>query len=238
MTLPFGPEAPGSIRRRRRPGFHQPPGLSANARRVLVPFIARLRDVGGVCGEGRDASSACPGREPRPFLGESLHPGTVTSRKGRRCGMASLGDEASPKTARYDAPRWHSGLRVQLLPGLAIKRALAAPRRVRIPSTARPAGSGSAGSADRSPSARRGGTWTRGGSGRSANAGTSRTDQAVGQSRGDPRQGVGRPMAERVGFEPTKSLDSALFKSAAINRSATSPAASVAAAMQRPPGLP
>jgi len=36
---PFGPEAPGSIRRRRRPGFHQPPGLSADARRVLVPFI-------------------------------------------------------------------------------------------------------------------------------------------------------------------------------------------------------
>jgi len=41
MTLPFGPEAPGSIRRRRRPGFHQPPGLSADARRVLVPFTAR-----------------------------------------------------------------------------------------------------------------------------------------------------------------------------------------------------
>ena len=116
MTLPFGPEAPGSIRRRRRPGFHQPPGLSADARRVLVPFIARLRDVGGVCGEGRDASSAGQGREPRPFLGESLHPGTVTSRKGRRCGMASLGDEASPKTARYDAPRWHDGLPVNILP--------------------------------------------------------------------------------------------------------------------------
>ena len=36
---------------------------------------------------------------------------------------------------------------------------------------------------------------------------------------------VGRhaEVAERVGFEPTKSLDSTLFKSAAINRSATSP---------------
>ena len=32
-------------------------------------------------------------------------------------------------------------------------------------------------------------------------------------------------VAERVGFEPTKSFDSALFKSAAINRSATSPVA-------------
>ncbi len=37
----FGPEAPGSIHRRRRSGFHQPPDLSADARRVLVPFIAR-----------------------------------------------------------------------------------------------------------------------------------------------------------------------------------------------------
>jgi hypothetical protein len=33
----------------------------------------------------------------------------------------------------------------------------------------------------------------------------------------------GAHVAERVGFEPTKSFDSALFKSAAINRSATSP---------------
>jgi hypothetical protein len=30
-------------------------------------------------------------------------------------------------------------------------------------------------------------------------------------------------VAERVGFEPTDSLESALFKSAAFNRSATSP---------------
>jgi hypothetical protein len=38
--------------------------------------------------------------------------------------------------------------------------------------------------------------------------------------RADPPRGR---VAERVGFEPTKSFDSALFKSAAINRSATSP---------------
>ncbi len=39
------------------------------------------------------------------------------------------------------------------------------------------------------------------------------------------RSARGRPdwLAERVGFEPTKSCDSALFKSAAFNRSATSP---------------
>jgi len=43
--LPFGPEAPGSILRRCRPGFHQPPGLSADIRRVLVPIAARIRDV-------------------------------------------------------------------------------------------------------------------------------------------------------------------------------------------------
>ena len=42
---------------------------------------------------------------------------------------------------------------------------------------------------------------------------------------GRRRHGV----AERVGFEPTKSFDSALFKSAAINRSATSPPDRIAA---------
>ena len=38
---PFGPEAPGSIPRRRRSGSHQPPDLWADVRRVLVPFTAR-----------------------------------------------------------------------------------------------------------------------------------------------------------------------------------------------------
>jgi hypothetical protein len=38
---PFGPEAPGSISCRCRPGSHQPPDLCADARRVLVPFTAR-----------------------------------------------------------------------------------------------------------------------------------------------------------------------------------------------------
>ena len=41
-------------------------------------------------------------------------------------------------------------------------------------------------------------------------------------------------VAERVGFEPTKSFDSALFKSAAINRSATSPAVRIPAAIEGP----
>jgi hypothetical protein len=39
-------------------------------------------------------------------------------------------------------------------------------------------------------------------------------------------------MAERVGFEPTKSFDSALFKSAAINRSATSPRVRIPASIR------
>ena len=39
----FGPGAPGSIRRRRHPGSHQPPGLCDGARRVLVPIKARIR---------------------------------------------------------------------------------------------------------------------------------------------------------------------------------------------------
>jgi hypothetical protein len=42
------------------------------------------------------------------------------------------------------------------------------------------------------------------------------------------------PLAERVGFEPTNSFESALFKSAAINRSATSPVANDSSA--RPDG--
>ena len=44
-------------------------------------------------------------------------------------------------------------------------------------------------------------------------------------------------VAERVGFEPTKSFDSALFKSAAINRSATSPAVRIPR-RSRSPGPP
>ena len=52
--------------------------------------------------------------------------------------------------------------------------------------------------------------------------------QARRRSAGAGRYPAGRRLrhggvAERVGFEPTKSFDSALFKSAAINHSATSP---------------
>src|SRR5437773_11918767 len=61
LASPFGPEARGSIRRRRRPGFHQPPGLSADARRVLVPFAARIR-------LGRESRHA-PRRASRPASG-------------------------------------------------------------------------------------------------------------------------------------------------------------------------
>jgi len=43
----FGPEAPGSIRRRRRPGFHQPPGLSAGAATGTRPVHSRVFGWGG-----------------------------------------------------------------------------------------------------------------------------------------------------------------------------------------------
>ena len=58
--LAFGPEAPGSIRRRRHPGSHQPPGLWNGARRVLVPIKARLRDV------ARSLGAAIRGVKPSP----------------------------------------------------------------------------------------------------------------------------------------------------------------------------
>jgi hypothetical protein len=95
--VPFGPEAPGSIRRRRHPGFHQPPGLSADARRVLVPFIARLRDVGGVCGEvmegvKRAPGSVAPGRGGCSESGHSFTRGTYWQQMPRSTAEVSPGE--------------------------------------------------------------------------------------------------------------------------------------------------
>ena len=67
--LAFGPVAPGSIRRRRHPGLHQPPGLWNGARRVLVPIKARLRDVArslGAAIRGRQAVAHAAPAEPAP----------------------------------------------------------------------------------------------------------------------------------------------------------------------------
>ncbi len=47
------------------------------------------------------------------------------------------------------------------------------------------------------------------------------------------RSGSRTAVAERVGFEPTKSFDSTLFKSVAINRSATSPLRRIPATLRR-----
>jgi len=168
---PFGPEAPGSIRRRRHPGFHQPPGLSADARRVLVPFTARLRDVGGVCGGHRGASSV-PGAEHLPM---NLLPSTRRHLR-RRLGSWLVSGTADDRQ----------------------RRVLGEPR-IRRRAFAE-AECGAAAGLDDSRVA--------------ANA---------------AQTGRWRHVAERVGFEPTKSFDSALFKSAAINHSATSPRANVAA---------
>ncbi len=104
----------------------------------------------------------------------------------------------------------------------------------RTPRSRRPAASGSADSGRPSSIARTGGTSCRGSCGWGANGDRRRTVRAAVPSAAPSRSravvgqpsALGRPrpaMAERVGFEPTKSFDSALFKSAAINRSATSP---------------
>ena len=170
----FGPEAPGSIRRRRRPGFHQPPGLSADVRRVLVPFTARIRISGADGGRAR-AGRQAPVERP---------------------------------TARTPCVRRD--------------------RRARTRHTGRPAAPDSAGTGHRWTIARRGGRPCRASCGCGASGGTRHTGPAPDRSRGRASPDGGDSatttgVAERVGFEPTKSFDSALFKSAAINHSATSP---------------
>jgi hypothetical protein len=58
----FGPEAPGAIHRRHRPGSHQPPGLWIGPRRVLVPFTAHVFVMWAEYGGGSRRASS----EPRP----------------------------------------------------------------------------------------------------------------------------------------------------------------------------
>ena len=64
-AVAFGPEAPESIPCRRRPGFHQPPGLSADAstgtRLVHSPFFVMSREDGRQRG-GRQARGTAGGR--------------------------------------------------------------------------------------------------------------------------------------------------------------------------------
>ncbi len=185
-SVAFGPEAPGSIRRRRRPGFHQPPGLSADARRVLVPFTARIRISGGDGGRTRPGRQAGAGGHVGGIV--KRHP-VARTRRRRRPGAADSADSGCPSSI-----------------------------------------------------ARTGGRSCRGSCGWGANDDNRRTDPVAARSDESACSGVaaGQPsvlgrsrpsmlrrsraeMAERVGFEPTKSCDSALFKSAAFNRSATSP---------------
>ena len=117
-------------------------------------------------------------------------------------------------------------------PAQSVKRSggcRASARWARSPRIPGRAGSGSAESGDRSWSARRAGRSSRGRTGSHGNADTRRTGQAADQSQ------VPQALAERVGFEPTKSFDSALFKSAAINRSATSPSQRIPGDWNRAP---
>ena len=148
VLVAFGPEAPGSIHRRRRPGFHQPPGLSADARRVLVPFTARIRISaadGGRVGAGRQARRlANRGAEPAETARSAF-----ASRSGRRgrgraprsgpgaavwAGRRGLGEARKPGAGAWVRPRsrwrrgWDSNPR-----SLSTQRFSRAP-----PSTARP----------------------------------------------------------------------------------------------------
>jgi hypothetical protein len=119
-SFAFGPEAPGSIRRRRRPGFHQPPGLSADARRVLVPFIARIRVSGadgGRAGAGRQGeASATPSRRararvasprghavPRRRLALLRRPSAARRRKRRRMVVGRRARASPSSTSGGDA---------------------------------------------------------------------------------------------------------------------------------------
>ena len=103
---------PGPFAAAVAPGFHQPPGLSADARRVLVPFIARLRDVGGVCGWSRGASSgrggSWVGRTASsltvPFWSRSGHDGAFRGGSGTH----TPGSRArSARTPRFLRKRDH-----------------------------------------------------------------------------------------------------------------------------------
>ena len=104
--LAFGPVAPGSIRRRRHPGSHQPPGLWIGARRVLVPIKARIRDVARSLGAAiRGASSRRPTPLPpsrRRITGSHARP-PRTWRK-----TATHDDQARAPTARAPAPATRS----------------------------------------------------------------------------------------------------------------------------------
>ena len=96
---PFGPEAPGSIRRRRRPGFHQPPGLSADARRVLVPFTARIRDVGRESRQrvrAKRQGADCQRRSPRC---DPPDPGSSPSGCPRDSAQGELGSHPLERAA-------------------------------------------------------------------------------------------------------------------------------------------
>jgi len=112
----FGPEAPGSIHRRRRSGFHQPPDLSADARRVLVPFIARssrcprslgfaLRGV-KVAGRTRLEAGAGENRQLRIAGKASIRPRELAEEEPR---AASGGDQAGMSARVAEAGRGRAG---------------------------------------------------------------------------------------------------------------------------------
>ena len=107
--LAFGPVAPGSIRRRRHPGSHQPPGLWNGARRVLVPIKARLRDVARSLGAAiRGASSRGPRRSRRAGAGSAAatraRRGPGGRRRPRRSGPGPTARAPAPATRTRRTP--------------------------------------------------------------------------------------------------------------------------------------
>ena len=149
------------------------------------------------------------GRRWAGFPGRSFTRGPLWRETPRSLAELAPGDELPPETGLWDHSSRHNGLPMKLLPsGRSVWHPWFVPDatndgQVRVAREAR-VGGGSLAEAERGTA-------------------TGLDDPRVAACAAQPGRRVGHGVAERVGFEPTKSFDSALFKSAAINHSATSP---------------
>ena len=241
---------PGPFPAARRSGSHQPPDLCVDARRVLVPFTARIRDVSRmVAGWVPTVKRA---RSPRPDRSGSststcTRPGSARRRFAARTrldlvmhspGVSSATDRARRAHEPRQTPaRLHEDGEVDGHRGPGSRPGPYRGSMTRSPPGARDsypghARTGRAGyrrvrrlqhrpfaQQERRPTLRADNPPV-----------LTRPAQTRHHVRPTVTQGIAamdvrRPgaVAERVGFEPTNSFESALFKSAAINRSATSP---------------
>ena len=97
---PFGPEAPGSIPCRRRSGSHQPPDLCADARRVLVPFIARIRLRGGDGGRVGGPVKRGPRSAARTLCCRQQSTPVIPPPEAHACPIPSTRPPSTPRTRR------------------------------------------------------------------------------------------------------------------------------------------